>query len=155
MILLYTGALQFDECPFSNRALIFCSLFGGIALGLLTCLRFTICCVFFLGNDSDKRANSCSGCLCYLEIGFTLLAIGYLTTLGIGAYLVFNSIPDRNCPVDDPDCDDYCDRNVYWLLSVLVWIQLSLLVLFIVTFIVLLLGVRWCCCVRSPNVRIS
>lgn len=150
----HTGALQFDECPFMNRALLYCFVFGGIALGLLTCLRFSICCVYYLGNDNSKRANSCSNCLCCLETGFGLLAIGYLVVLGVCAYLVFNDTPDSECP-DTSDCDNYCDRNVYRLLTVLVWIQFSLLVIFILTFIVLLMGTRWCCCLRQQTVRIS
>ena len=151
----HTGALQFDECPFMNRALLYCFVFGGIALGLLTCLRFSICCVYYLGNDDAKRANSCSNCLCCLEAGFSLLALGYLVILAVGAYLVFNDTPDRECPPSDPDCDDYCDRNVYRLLTVLVWIQFILLAMFVLTFIVLLMGTRWCCCLRQQTVRIS
>lgn len=138
-----------------NRGLLYCIVFGGIALGLLTCLRFSICCVYYLGSDNDKRANTCSSCLCCLEVVFFLLAVGYLTTLGIASYLAFGDSPDESCPENDPDCEDYCDGNVYQLLMVLVWIQFILLALLLLTFFTLLMGVRWCCCVRQQTMRIS
>lgn len=155
VVMVLAGALQFDECPFMNRALLYCVVCGGIALGLLTCLRFSICCIYYVGSDNDKRTNSCSNCLCCLELGFLLLGIGYLSTLVIAAYLTFTDAPDYSCPDGNPDCDDYCDRNVYQLLTVLLWIQFSLMILFVLTFIVLLMGVRWCCCVPQQTVRIS
>ena len=150
-----TGALQFDDCPYMNRGLLYCVVFGGIILGLLTCLRFSICCVYYLGSDGDKRANSCSKCLCCLEGGFFLLVIGYLSILGIASYLTFADPPDNSCPEDDPNCDDKCDTNVYQLLTVLLWIQFAVLLLFLMTLCTLLMGVKWCCCVHHRSVRIS
>ena len=130
-----------------SRGLLYCIVIGGIVLGTITCLRFTICCLYYLGNDNDKRANSCSSCLCCLEVAFGLLVISYLIIVGVAAYLTFNDPPDESCPMSDPDCDDYCDRNVYRLLMVLLWIQFGVLVLFVLTFCTLLMGVKWCCCV--------
>lgn len=151
----HTGALQFNECPFMNKALLYCIVIGGIVLGTLTCLRFSICCVYYLGNDSGKQANGCSNCLCCMESLFLILAIGYLLIVVGATYLTFNDPPDEMCPPNDRDCDDYCDDNVYQLLMVLVWIQLAVVLLFVLTFCVLLMGVKWCCCVTQRTVHLS
>jgi len=154
-MILYTGALQFDDCPFMNKVLLYCMIIGGIILGMLTCLRFSICCVYYLGSDNDKRTNSCSNYLCCLESGFIVLGLVYLALLAVAAYMTYNDSPDHSCPENDEDCDDYCDRNVYQLLLVLLWLQFALLILFVLTFCVLLMGVRRCCCVDQQAVHIS
>jgi len=128
---------------------------GGIVLGVLTCMRFTICCLFFLGNDHNKEKNACTSCLCCLEIFFILIVIGYCVIVAASVYFIFIDSPDDDCPGGGTDCDDFCSSSVKRLASVLIGIQLGLPFLFLLTFCVLFLGVHRCCCLPQQRFHVS
>jgi len=140
-MILYTGALQFNDCLFADYVR-YCIITNGIILGLLTCLRFTICCVYYLGSDDGKQINNCSNCLCYLESGFTILGLVYLIILAFTAYFTYSLDAAHDC-------------YVYHLFLAFIWLQFTLLILFVLTFCVLLMGVRHCCCLEQQAVHIS
>ena len=150
-----TGALNFDDCPYENKVILYCHVIGGIVLGVLTCMRFTICCLFFLGSDRNKEKNACTSCLCCLEMFFILIVIGYFALVAASAYFTFNDPPDDNCPDNESDCEDFCSSTVKRLSTVLVVIQLGLPFLFLLTLCVLLLGVHRCCCLPQQKFRVS
>ena len=151
----YTGALNFDDCPYMNKLILYSLVIDGIVLGVLTCMRFTICCFFFLGSDRRKEKNACTSCLCCLEMLFVLIAIGYIAIVAGSAYFTFNDPPDDSCPNSEPDCEDFCSSTVRRLSGVLIIIQLGLPFLFLLTFCFLLLGVQRCCCLPQQRFRVS
>ena len=139
-----------------NRVILFCLVIGGTILGVLTCMRFTICCLFFLGRDRSKEKNACTSCLCCMEILFILTVIGYFAVVGTSVYFTFiNSPEDDECPNDDPNCDDFCSSSVLQLSQILIGIQICLLFLFPLTFCVLIIGVHRCCCLPQQKFRVS
>ena len=89
--------------------------------------------------------------VCSVELLTCIFLLFLICWLGAGVYFTFGRAPNVNGSQLDPTLDDFCSESVYIPAYIFVLLQLILIPWTVVTFVIICLGAKWCCCLNSEE----